>query len=119
MASPIADYLQDLKKFHINSDSDNHGYVKIGATVLAVFLLGFAYMTHDAAHSGFPLIGASRHSLTYIKAKYKFIKQGKDMILEGLQKVYISSIALKHASPTTEFQCTDIPGHSLMESHFK
>lgn len=103
MASPIADYLQDLKKFHISSDFENHEYVKIGATVLAVFLLGFAYMTHDAAHAGFPLIGASRHSLTYIKAKYKFIKQGKNMIWEGLQKVCISSIAAKHASQTPNF----------------
>lgn len=101
MASPIADYLHDLKKFHINSDFDENGYVKIGATVVAVFLLGIAYMTHDAAHPGFTLIGSGRHSVTYIKAKYKFIKHGKDMVWEGLRKVCISVIAAKHSSPNT------------------
>lgn len=86
MASPLADYIPDLNRF--NMDDIDHNYIKIGGSVLALFLLAFVFFTSDPIHPGFDLVGATKFNITYIKAKYKFLKHGHDMIWEGVKKVY-------------------------------
>jgi hypothetical protein len=52
-------------------------------SVLAVFIFMFT-MNYDAPSSDFPLIGYAP-SFTYWKSKFKFIREGKEILLEGMK----------------------------------
>jgi len=55
-------------------------------SVLAVFIFMFT-MNYDAPASDIPLIGYEP-SFTYWKSKFKFIRDGKKILLEGMKVYY-------------------------------
>lgn len=112
----LAELIQEAQSFFIARDIGTGHAALLGALVVAV--LTYFFMKHGAAVPGFEVYGGDAHSLSYIKAKNNFMRQGRQMVLDGLKKVNnfpsFSTARFPLVLPLITISC-----HSSRENHSK